>query len=304
MSLVIDSLGSARNSSQLQRASSSPPSEIVKLQVSSGVCGVGPAESTGKSCVSYWPGGMRPLSSGLAPAAEAAGDEGHARELSLSGAAALQRGARRLAAPDEDLRRRARAGRGRARRRRASPRDVRPARPGRPPAPGSPRSARRPGSAARRAARPARRGRASRARRRRGARAGSAGRAPRRACRTEAMTTKRSAAAATIFSRVCAAPPPLTSQPSGAIWSAPSTARSSRSSSSNGSTASPSSRARVSVWSEVATQRRRRPRRASAGRKCATVEPVPSPTSIPSSTSSAAASAAQALFVLAVTPSA
>ena len=49
MSLVIVSLGSARSSSQLQRASSSPPSAIVKLQVSGGVCGVGPAESTGKS---------------------------------------------------------------------------------------------------------------------------------------------------------------------------------------------------------------------------------------------------------------
>jgi hypothetical protein len=32
-----------------------------------------------------------------------------------------------------------------------------------------------------------------------------------------AMTTKRSAVAATIFSRVCAPPPPLTSQRSGAI---------------------------------------------------------------------------------------
>ena len=47
------------------------------------------------------------------------------------------------------------------------------------------------------------------------------------------MTTKRSAAAATIFSRVCAPPPPFTSQPSGATWSAPSIARSRRSSPSN-----------------------------------------------------------------------
>ena len=38
---------------------------------------------------------------------------------------------------------------------------------------------------------------------------------------------KRSAAAATIFSRTWAPPPPFTSQPSGAIWSAPSIARSS-----------------------------------------------------------------------------
>ena len=59
------------------------------------------------------------------------------------------------------------------------------------------------------------------------------------------MTTKRSAAAATIFSRVWAPPPPLTSQPSGATWSAPSIAMSRRSSPSNGSTASPSSRAAV-----------------------------------------------------------
>ena len=57
------------------------------------------------------------------------------------------------------------------------------------------------------------------------------------------MTTKRSAAAATIFSRVWAPPPPLTSQRSGATWSAPSIAMSSRSSLSNGSTGSPSSRA-------------------------------------------------------------
>ena len=51
------------------------------------------------------------------------------------------------------------------------------------------------------------------------------------------MTTNRSAAAATIFSRVWAPPPPLISQPSGAIWSAPSIAMSSRSMPSNGSTA-------------------------------------------------------------------
>ena len=32
---------------------------IVKLHSSSGVCGVGPADSTGKSTVTYWPGGTR-----------------------------------------------------------------------------------------------------------------------------------------------------------------------------------------------------------------------------------------------------
>ena len=39
------------------------------------------------------------------------------------------------------------------------------------------------------------------------------------------MTTKRSAAATT-FSRMCAPPPPFTSQPVGSIWAAPSIARS------------------------------------------------------------------------------
>ena len=43
------------------------------------------------------------------------------------------------------------------------------------------------------------------------------------------MTMNRSAAAATIFSRKCAPPPPLISQPSGATWSAPSIAMSRRS---------------------------------------------------------------------------
>ena len=41
------------------------------------------------------------------------------------------------------------------------------------------------------------------------------------------MTTNRAAAAATAFSRVCAAPPPFTTQPDGATWSAPSIAMSS-----------------------------------------------------------------------------
>ena len=68
---------------------------------------------------------------------------------------------------------------------------------------------------------------------------------------------------------------------------------SSRSSDSNGSTGMPSERAWSEVATEVETQRISfRPRSASAGSRWATVEPVPSPTSIPSSTSSAAASAA------------
>ena len=99
----------------------------------------------------------------------------------------------------------------------------------------------------------------------------------------EAITTKRSAAAATTFSRECAPPPPLMTQLSGAIWSAPSIAMSSRSSCSNGSTASPSARAATSVATEVATQRSRSPRAASAGSMVATVEPVPRPTLLPSS---------------------
>ena len=60
----------------------------------------------------------------------------------------------------------------------------------------------------------------------------------------------------------------------------------------NDSTARPSPRAASSVAREVATHRRDRPLRARAGSRYATVEPVPSPTRIPSATSSAAASAA------------
>ena len=106
------------------------------------------------------------------------------------------------------------------------------------------------------------------------------------------ITTKRSAAPATIFSRVCAPPPPFTTQPSGAIWSAPSMARSKRSVDPNPSIGIPRARAASSVRGDVATQRMRRRRAASAGNRNATVVPVPSPTVIPLSTSSAAASAA------------
>ena len=102
------------------------------------------------------------------------------------------------------------------------------------------------------------------------------------------MTTKRSAAAATIFSRVCARPPPLTSHGPGAIWSAPSIAMSSSPSVSNGSTASPAARAATTVAGDVATQRRRNPRAASSSSSGATVVPVPRPTRIPSSTRPAA----------------
>src|SRR5665213_1357224 len=57
MSVVSCSCGSASNSAQLHCAFCPPAPASVKLHVASGVCGVGPAESTGKSCVSYWPGG-------------------------------------------------------------------------------------------------------------------------------------------------------------------------------------------------------------------------------------------------------
>jgi hypothetical protein len=104
----------------------------------------------------------------------------------------------------------------------------------------------------------------------------------------DAITTKRAAAAATSFSRVCARPPPLTSHGPGAIWSAPSTAMSSSLRSSKDSTRSPRPVASVSVAGEVATQRMSSRRAASARTNGATVVPVPSPTRIPSSTSPAA----------------
>src|SRR3982751_3408229 len=62
MSFFTASEGSARNSSHDQLTGSCPPS-IVKVHSASAVCGVGPADSTGKSCVEYCPGGNRPLSS-------------------------------------------------------------------------------------------------------------------------------------------------------------------------------------------------------------------------------------------------
>ena len=53
---------------------------IENVHSSSGVCGVGPAERTGKSSVRYWPGGTRlDRRRRRAGAAEAAGDEAHDR---------------------------------------------------------------------------------------------------------------------------------------------------------------------------------------------------------------------------------
>src|ERR1043166_2919070 len=59
MSTVTVSLGSAWNSSHDHETGSSTAPWIVKLHRSIGWCGVGPAESTGKSSVTYWPGGTR-----------------------------------------------------------------------------------------------------------------------------------------------------------------------------------------------------------------------------------------------------
>src|SRR2546422_2815448 len=59
MSVVTDSCGSASNSSHVQRATGPSIPRSTKSQVTSAVRGVGPAESTGKSRVSYWPGGSR-----------------------------------------------------------------------------------------------------------------------------------------------------------------------------------------------------------------------------------------------------
>src|SRR6266571_1259230 len=59
MSRVTDSVGSARISSHVHVLSGSTAPRTEKLHSSSGVCGVGPAESTGKSSTTYWPGGTR-----------------------------------------------------------------------------------------------------------------------------------------------------------------------------------------------------------------------------------------------------
>src|SRR5437762_377343 len=59
MSTVKVSAGSSMNSAQLHEIGSSTSPVIEKLHWSSGVCGVGPADSTGKSVVRYWPGGIR-----------------------------------------------------------------------------------------------------------------------------------------------------------------------------------------------------------------------------------------------------
>jgi len=62
MSTVMRSLGSAVNSFHVHDLGSSTSPRISKVHHAIGSCGVGPAERTGKSCVTYWPGGTRPLS--------------------------------------------------------------------------------------------------------------------------------------------------------------------------------------------------------------------------------------------------
>src|SRR6185312_16583288 len=62
MSTVTVWADSAWNSGQVQDLSVSPPCRIENVHSGSGVWGVGPADSTGKSWVTYWPGGTRPCS--------------------------------------------------------------------------------------------------------------------------------------------------------------------------------------------------------------------------------------------------
>src|SRR4051812_44205629 len=62
MSTVNVSCGSARNSSHVHVGGSSTSPSIVNVQSSVAVRGVGPADSTGKSSTTYWPGGMRDVS--------------------------------------------------------------------------------------------------------------------------------------------------------------------------------------------------------------------------------------------------
>src|SRR5688572_33510933 len=59
MSAVTGSRGSALNSSHVHRTVRPPGPWRVKSHVWIETRGVGPAESTGKSRVSYWPGGSR-----------------------------------------------------------------------------------------------------------------------------------------------------------------------------------------------------------------------------------------------------
>jgi hypothetical protein len=59
MSVVTVSAGSARISCQVHDLSTEPARLMENVQFSVDTCGVGPADKTGKSVVTYWPGGTR-----------------------------------------------------------------------------------------------------------------------------------------------------------------------------------------------------------------------------------------------------
>src|SRR5215468_9359024 len=59
MSVLIVVCDRDSNSAQFHLPSSDAPSSRAKFQFSSLICGVGPAERTGKSIVTYCPGGTR-----------------------------------------------------------------------------------------------------------------------------------------------------------------------------------------------------------------------------------------------------
>src|SRR6202790_4649824 len=112
---------------------------------------------------------------------------------------------------------------------------------------------------------------------------------------SSAITIMRSDAAATIFSRSSAPPPPLMRLSAGSISSAPSTVRSSRSISSSVVKGTPQRTASSRVASDVGTPITLSPARTrspSSSTKCFAVEPVPSPSLMPSRTSSSARAAA------------
>src|SRR5712691_7359120 len=59
MSTLTVSLGSSRSSAHVQRFGSTPSPTIENVHSSRETCGVGPADRTGKSSVTYCPGGTR-----------------------------------------------------------------------------------------------------------------------------------------------------------------------------------------------------------------------------------------------------
>src|SRR6516225_7041417 len=61
MSVLMVAWGSASNSAQFHSPTMASPSSRAKVQFSTLIWGVGPAERTGKSVVTYCPGGNRPF---------------------------------------------------------------------------------------------------------------------------------------------------------------------------------------------------------------------------------------------------